>query len=312
MNRQTTPLRFMTNRIVRIVPLYWLLTLTVAAACLLAPHFFRGVVLTPDHVLKSLFFIPHFYPGMPSRIWPLLLPGWTLNYEMVFYLVFAVALLLPRRLMIPLIGACSPRPSPPASSSISTVRSGLFYTESLIMEFVAGMMLGHLWLHGRLKMPTLPALSVIPVAFMATDRPVAVRGAPDPVSCMGRSGHPDRDGVAVAGPARAVHLQRVSEADGGRLVLHLPDAYPHAGRAADGVERLGWSSASLTRRLSICGVDRGQHLVGIAVYYLVEVPLLRFFRRSGRRARAPLPAGARAVRFKVPAPGRALAKSADA
>ena len=104
-DRPTTPLRFMTNRIVRIVPLYWLITLAVAAMAFAVPSLFRGVVLTPEHVIKSLLFIPHYYPGMPTRVWPLLLPGWTLNYEMVFYLVFAIALLLPRRLMIPLIAA---------------------------------------------------------------------------------------------------------------------------------------------------------------------------------------------------------------
>ena len=39
-DRRTTPLQFLTNRIVRIVPLYWLLTLAVAAACLIAPSLF--------------------------------------------------------------------------------------------------------------------------------------------------------------------------------------------------------------------------------------------------------------------------------
>ena len=123
-DRRTTPLQFLTNRIVRIVPLYWLLTLTVAAACLIAPSLFRGVVLAPEHVVKSLFFIPDFYPGMPTHIWPLLLPGWTLNYEMIFYVVFAVALLLPRHLMIPFTGLCSPRRRRPDLFSISTARWG--------------------------------------------------------------------------------------------------------------------------------------------------------------------------------------------
>ena len=62
-DRRTTPLQFLTNRIVRIVPLYWLLTLTVAAACLIAPSLFRGVVLAPEHVVKSLFFIPTSNPA---------------------------------------------------------------------------------------------------------------------------------------------------------------------------------------------------------------------------------------------------------
>ena len=35
------------------------------------------------------------------------------------------------------------------------------------MEFVAGMVIGHLWLHGRLKLQALLALAAIPVAIVA-------------------------------------------------------------------------------------------------------------------------------------------------
>jgi len=37
-----------------------------------------------------MLFVPHYSPQFPGEIWPLLIPGWTLNFEMFFYAVFLV------------------------------------------------------------------------------------------------------------------------------------------------------------------------------------------------------------------------------
>ncbi|MBK9440000.1 MAG: hypothetical protein IPN53_01320 [Comamonadaceae bacterium] len=37
--------------------------------------------------MQSLLFIPHYSASFPGLVWPLLVPGWTLNYEMCFYAV---------------------------------------------------------------------------------------------------------------------------------------------------------------------------------------------------------------------------------
>lgn len=88
------PLEFLRKRAIRIVPLYWAVTLGLLAAALLFPDRFRDVQPTPWHVFASLTFIQHLNPqGQP---FPLLPPGWTLNYEAVFYLMFAGALLVPK------------------------------------------------------------------------------------------------------------------------------------------------------------------------------------------------------------------------
>ena len=294
-DRRTTPLQFMTNRIVRIVPLYWLMTLAVAAACLIMPSQFRGVVLTPEHVVKSLFFIPDFYPGMPSRIWPLLLPGWTLNYEMAFYLVFAGALLLPRRLMIPLIGSLFT--TAVAAGFIFDFDSavGMFYTESIIMEFVAGMMLGHLWLHGRLKVPPLPALAAIPAAFVAL---IALTPFSVPQTRLLVWGVP-----AVLIVTAGLSLELRGRFISSRFLKLMGDAsysiyLTHI--LTLGVLRTAWKRLGLVEQdlVSACiflaASIAVSILVGIAVYYVVEVPLMRLFRRvrSGGRAATPIAAGA--------------------
>jgi exopolysaccharide production protein ExoZ len=294
-DRRTTPLQFMTNRIVRIVPLYWLLTLMVAAACLIAPSLFRGVVLTPEHVVKSLFFIPDFYPGMPTRIWPLLLPGWTLNYEMIFYVVFAVALLLPRHLMIPFTGAVFA--TAVAAGFIFDFDSavGKFYTEPYIMEFVAGMVIGHLWLHGRLKLPALPALAAIPVAiaglialtpFMTPQNRLLVWGIPA-VLIVTAGLSLDLRGASIS----SRFLRLMGDASYSIYLTHILTL---------GVLRTVWSHLGLIQHdlgsacVFLAVSIAVSVLVGIAVYYAAEVPMMRFFRRvrTAGRVVAPLAAGA--------------------
>lgn len=50
--------------------------------------------LTAFHVFGSFTFIPHVSPS-DGGTWPVLVQGWTLNYEMFFYVLFAAVLFLP-------------------------------------------------------------------------------------------------------------------------------------------------------------------------------------------------------------------------
>ncbi len=87
--------RFLRLRATRVAPLYWLMTLAVAATAVAWPGFLPEVHPAWDHLALSLAFIPHLDPrGLP---FPLLPPGWTLSYEAGFYLLFAASLLLPAR-----------------------------------------------------------------------------------------------------------------------------------------------------------------------------------------------------------------------
>lgn len=92
------PALFLYRRLTRIVPMYWIATLFFVYLFGLGkkPHFW-------PQLLCSLFFIPNFL-GLGDVLSPLLQPGWTLNFEMAFYLIFAVALFLPRRRGLVAIG----------------------------------------------------------------------------------------------------------------------------------------------------------------------------------------------------------------
>ena len=71
--------------------------------------------------MASLLFIPWQHPQVGAML-PLLIPGWTLNYEMAFYVMFAASLALPKSirlwaLLALLAGAGGDRPGDAAATA---------------------------------------------------------------------------------------------------------------------------------------------------------------------------------------------------
>lgn len=91
-----SPFVFLYHRILRIVPLYWIATLLWFNSLRI---WHVPTVHAKAQLFRSLFFIPDTYSPM-FRMNPILGQGWTLNYEMSFYLLFAIALFFPRRIGI--------------------------------------------------------------------------------------------------------------------------------------------------------------------------------------------------------------------
>jgi exopolysaccharide production protein ExoZ len=78
------PGEFLIRRAFRIVPAYWAATLLITILAVAIPTQFRTTIPTIEGLVKSLLFIPSLDPKAP-----LLLLGWTLNFEVFFYLLFA-------------------------------------------------------------------------------------------------------------------------------------------------------------------------------------------------------------------------------
>jgi exopolysaccharide production protein ExoZ len=145
--RPVTPLRFVVDRIERIAPSYWIVTAIMILGAVVG--LFPNMKLTASHIFGSFFFVPVRSPSN-GEIWPVLVQGWTLNFEMFFYAIFAVALFLPRRAQLPLI----------AGIFVALVALGQLlhpqspiaftYTRPIILEFVAGIVLAQLRLAGRI------------------------------------------------------------------------------------------------------------------------------------------------------------------
>lgn len=78
--------KFWINRICKIYPLYFIMTIVISIACIILPQYFRTSVVKIDNFFKSLLFIPSW--GNHGKAFPIYSLGWTLNLEMFFYLVF--------------------------------------------------------------------------------------------------------------------------------------------------------------------------------------------------------------------------------
>ncbi len=134
------PRRFLARRIIRVVPLYWVLTGLAIVLLVLAPDLsFDQSEIDLPWVIGSFLFIQ--VPTHSGYIQPVVAPGWTLNFEMFFYAIFTLALLIPRRFAIPFI----------AGTFGLLLAIGLVFparplwltvwTGPLLMEFLAGVVL---------------------------------------------------------------------------------------------------------------------------------------------------------------------------
>lgn len=283
---------FLARRIGRVVPLYWAVTSLFLAVALVSPHLLNGAILEPWPVLASYLFIPFERPN--GLVQPLYSLGWTLNYEMFFYALFALVIVWPMRRAVGVLIAVlcglvaagallAPLPQPWA-----------FWTDSILLEFAAGMALGTARADGfRLPARARVALAVAAVAALAfivpdltgTGLPRALLyGVPAAAlvaaSALGRAGH--------AGETR---LTRLGETLGdASYALYL--VHPFVMRAAkEIVWRLGlvpvigpWGYVALVLACAC--------VVSILVYAWFERPLTALARRLLEAPR-PDPAPAR-------------------
>lgn len=143
-----TPSRFLWNRVRRVVPLYWFFTLLMALILFFAPWLFKTSVFDLVQTTKSLLFIPHYSSAYKDMVWPILAPGWSLNYEMYFYIVFAIALLLPSGWRVPLISAVILIAFAVAYVMPEGGAWNEFFRDSIALEFILGMVLAKAYLAG--------------------------------------------------------------------------------------------------------------------------------------------------------------------
>lgn len=146
---------FLGRRLARVVPLYWLVTLIYL---LLQIAQGKWHVIQPDWIVASLLFWP--FPGVTGAgLSPFYGIGWTLNFEMMFYVVFAAALWLrrgdPSWIVASIltggvvIGAALPLPDLLG-----------YWTNEIVLNFVYGIAIAVAFLRGVRLPPALGALLV--------------------------------------------------------------------------------------------------------------------------------------------------------
>jgi peptidoglycan/LPS O-acetylase OafA/YrhL len=272
--------RFVRDRAIRVIPLYWLLTLIYVA--------FTKEPTPLANVVKSLLFLPH-PNALDALPYPVFALGWTLEYEILFYAIFAVGMLLSRRsasiafvvtvlLALTLVGAGA------GATLHGLGTAATFWTAPILLFFLAGMaicMAHRHGVHAPWRWSGLAALAVlvadVPVAVLLADHAPAWSAASIALAAI----------VAVA------------------LVTLCPS--PSGGVIGRGGEFLGDASYSLYLSHPFCIIVAaqvwmklvpalspgvfialtvlGSLIGGIACYVLVERRLIRLFQRRRKDAR---------------------------
>ena len=293
-----TPQDFMLRRIVRVVPMYWLALVPIGLFLLvgLSPVGVTAQDGTIANYLKSMFFVP--FERSHGAIMPLLGVGWTLNYEMFFYLVFAMSLILPVALrgmaIVGVIGGLVL-----AGIVFQPEQTQLFfYTNPILLEFVAGVILARWWMKtdGQTVHPLLgwgivgagAALFVImarPEGFdqLAAHR-VLIFGVPAMLVVLG-----------------ALLLHRANVRAEGRFWELMGAAsyavylfHPILLQILEKIAlKLGLEQASVMEMtvLAVAAFVISQ-AVGTAIHLLIEIPITRKLGRALRQKRPVLPSAA--------------------
>jgi len=169
--REQSPRRFLTMRAARIVPVYWFYTLLAAGLYYVVPSLFRSNEFSLSHIVLSMLFVPHGKGDLVGI--PLVKQGWTLNLEVFFYVLFAIAMAISLKhrtvlavaalAMIAAVG-----PFYPIGNTSPIVWSLFFYTNPIILEFAFGMLIATAFLRGKFDFLKPPLAGVLVVSgFLA-------------------------------------------------------------------------------------------------------------------------------------------------
>jgi exopolysaccharide production protein ExoZ len=166
--------RFLRRRLTRIVPLYWALTTLFLATALLQRSAIHGETGGIGYVLASYFFLPWSRPG--GLVEPVLGLGWTLNYEMFFYLVLTPFLLLRRTWAV--LGSATALCLLVAAGQVFGFGAVqlTFWADPIILEFVLGMGLA-LAVASGLVLPGWLRVAMVVAACVALHLPAGGPGA---------------------------------------------------------------------------------------------------------------------------------------
>ena len=138
-NPDDQPVPFMMKRAVRILPLYWLMTAVAILMVAYKPWLLPKAELSVEHIVQSFLLLPYY--DLRDRLHPILYVGWTLGYIMLFYLMFAVSLMVKAKHQIPLTIAMTVGLIV-AAQWFPTPAFREFYGDPILLEFASGCIIG--------------------------------------------------------------------------------------------------------------------------------------------------------------------------
>jgi peptidoglycan/LPS O-acetylase OafA/YrhL len=282
----TGPRTFFLRRLIRLLPLYYLATTLYVIMASAIPSL--GKTFSTETIIASYLFIP--VPRLDGLIQPVVGQGWTLNYEMFFYILFAVSVLAPRRAAVALaslfiviaviVGRLFPLPT-----------AWNYWCQPIILEFILGMTLGLAFMEG-LRIPAwsgwvLVGLGLSILVFWPMDGDtynttrVMLLGVP---AALVTGGFTLGDLIKPSGPARIMSI--IGDAS---LSLYLFHSFPIRGVLHLAIW-LGFNPAGAPWLLLVISLLLAIAM-SIVMYRYLEAPTTRALRRrlsvdSGKRAAA--------------------------
>jgi hypothetical protein len=143
-----SPQSFFLSRVIRILPLYWLLTFLLVLLRYIAPSFFRfSSAPTHGDFIASLVFLTEAIFA-PKAV---LFLGWTLEYEMLFYALFSISLFastLQKSILF----------STAVILAVLIIYPSLMPSSMMMIEFLGGMLIGSIYLRSASILRSAPAI----------------------------------------------------------------------------------------------------------------------------------------------------------
>lgn len=279
-----SPGEFARGRLIRIVPAYWIAS-TLFIALVALNHIKKGGVgatlaeplFSPDFILSSYMLIPAFNPES-GFLQPFLAQGWTLSYELYFYLLLMCAAVLTKA-------------NPVRTAALGSVFlgggmlvfwtaggvTGSFLGNSIVMEFVLGMLVFHL--ARQTKAFGAPAIVLgfallAATAFLKVENRVLMWGVPSALILYGF--------VALEGVLRAPGLfKAIGDASYSLYLTHGALTYLYGG-----LLKRGWFASATKQNLVVLVGTVIAVLLAFVFYRFVEKPLLERFSRRRAAAKA--------------------------
>ena len=287
--RETSPALFFERRVIRIVPLYW--ALTIPTALISSDGGFHVEPLTDyGSLARSFFFIPEWNEKLGS-VTPILVPGWTLNLEMFFYAVFALTLVLkPKPRLLTIVAILSALAASRLAIGVSGIAAINLYTNSIVGEFAFGVLLGWFFQNGFSKIADRPGawrygLGLIAAGAAATmfselltDARILYFGIP-----------------ALMIVAGALLTERTLARFPLRPLRFLGDAsysiyLAHIMAQSVSLKIFGPLFGASSPVLAVLGMTACGCAAGVLVHLFIEKPLTRIAGDAAKRLRAPRPA----------------------
>lgn len=271
---------FLVRRAIRVIPLYWLALLYNSKRAIVEGSVSPGF-------LYDFLFIPRISTERGGDIAPSLPMGWTLNMEMVFYLLFAIAILFGSRKYLVLV-----------SSVLAVVLAGVlwdfnsvpltFWTDSVFGEFALGIGVYFLF-KSRRWTPSTPVAALLLVLGFAglalpnDDTPRLVADGPFAALVVWSA-------LYLAPAIGKVRLLGLLGDASYSIYLTHAFALGICYKVLNMVDMSAPTPFNIAFVMAFCVV--GSALLGIAVYYALEKPMLKWMLNAWRSRGQ---AGAKAV-----------------